>query len=453
MSKKFRLVILVVSIMLVTALIQSQVRSSTEFYQGSEAAAREVIVKFRPVGAEAMARVLRDNDIVYTEGVRDAVLLRSSRKDVAALVRDFSARPEVDYAEPNYIVRAHVVTALTIPNDPSFGSLWGLHNTGQTIQGVPGTPDADIDAPEAWAYTTGSKSIVVASIDTGVDFTHPDLAGNAWVAPTDFTVTVGGVSVTCPAGTNGYDAILNACGGADDNNHGSHTSGTMGAVGNNETGVVGVNWNVSIMRCKFLAASGSGTTADATQCAEFVRKVRAFFGGAGGAADVIATNNSWGGGSKSITLGNEIRSHGEAGILFVASAGNDGVNTDTNPQYPAGYPVQNVISVAATSNTDQLAGFSNFGANSVELGAPGVNVLSTTRNNTYSFFSGTSMAAPHVTGSIALLKSACPSLNYLQLKRTILDNVDLIPALAGKTITGGRLNIFKAIQACTAPTL
>jgi subtilisin family serine protease len=432
-------------------LVQSQVRSTTEFYQGNEAAAREVLVKFRAVGADAIGRVLRDNAIIYTEGVGAAFLLRSSQRDVAALMKDLNARPEVEYAEPNYILRSDVA-AQNVPNDPSFGSLWGMNNTGQTILGVPGTSDADIDAVEAWNFSTGSKSIVVASIDTGVDFTHPDLAANAWSAPTQFTVTIGGVSITCPAGTNGYDAILNACGGADDNNHGSHTSGTMGAAGNNEIGVAGVNWNVSIMRCKFLNSSGNGTTADATQCAEFVRKTRAFFGGSGGAADVIATNNSWGGGGKSLTLGTEIRNHAEAGILFIASAGNSAVNTDIQPQFPAGYPVQNVISVAATDNRDQLASFSNYGPNSVELGAPGVNVLSTTRNNTYSFFSGTSMAAPHVTGSVALLKSACPQLNYLDLKNTLLANVDPIPALNGKTVTGGRLNIGKAVQSC-APGL
>jgi subtilisin family serine protease len=292
----------------------------------------------------------------------------------------------------------------------------------------------------------------VASIDTGVDFNHPDLAQNIWHAPTAFTVTVGGVPVTCPQGTSGYNAITNSCGGQDDNNHGTHTSGTMGAAGNNGVGVVGVNWITQIMGCKFLGASGSGSTADAVQCAEWIRKTRAFFGGAGGAADVIATNNSWGGGGRSFTMGYEIRSHGEAGILFVASAGNNGRNTDFFPQFPQGYLVRNIISVAATDNRDQLAGFSNFGAFSVDLGAPGVDVLSTIRNNSYASLSGTSMAAPHVAGAVLLLKAACPSLGHLELKQTILDNVDPIPSLAGKTATGGRLNINKAIQSCAVPS-
>jgi subtilisin family serine protease len=142
------------------------------------------------------------------------------------------------------------------------------------IQGTPGTPDADIDAPEAWNITTGSKAIVLASIDTGIDFSHPDLAANIWSAPTSFTVVVGGTPFTCPAGTHGFNAITNTCGGADDNDHGTHTSGTMGAVGNNNTGVAGVNWSVLIMGCKFLNANGSGSTADASSvssgCARLV---------------------------------------------------------------------------------------------------------------------------------------------------------------------------------------
>jgi subtilisin family serine protease len=392
---------------------------------------------------------MRDFDIIATEGAADVVLLRSSRQDVATLIRALAARPEVEYAEPNYIYRTtDTPQPQSVPNDPNFDVLYGLNNAGQPIRGTAGVNDADIDAPDAWNYTTGSASVVVGSIDTGVEFDHPDLAANIWTAPTAFTVTVGGVQVTCPEGTHGYNAILNSCGGTDDNSHGSHTSGTMGAVGNNGTGVVGVNWHVKILPCKFLSAGGNGSTIDALQCAEFIRRTRAFFGKAGGQADVVATNNSWGGGGPSISLSNEIREQGEAGILFVASAGNNGRNTDVTPQYPADYPMQNIISVAATDNKDMLASFSNFGVITVDLGAPGVNVFSTTLDASYGYKSGTSMAAPHVTGAVALLKAACPNLTHMQLKNTIMNNVDVIPSLSGKTVTGGRLNIAKAIQSC-----
>ena len=182
----------------------------------------------------------------------------------------------------------------------------------------------------------------------------------------------------------------------------------------------------------------------------FIRKTRAFFGGAGGQADVVATNNSWGGGPRSFALSYEIRSQGEAGILFVAAAGNGALNTDIDPRYPSSFRMGNIISVAATDSTDQLAYFSNYGPNSVDLGAPGLYIYSTLPNNRYGFMSGTSMAAPHVTGAVALVKAACPHLTHLQLKDAILRNVDAVSALNGKTVTGGRLNVAKAIQSCVS---
>jgi subtilisin family serine protease len=428
-----------------TVSVATAQNTGSELYNGYEAVAREVIVKFRPSTPETLARILRDEDIVYSEGVGDGVLLRSGSKNVATLVRNLSARPEVDYAEPNYVIRANI-----IPNDPSFGSLWGLHNTGQVIQGTAGTPDADIDAPEAWDVTHGSQAIVLASVDTGVDFAHPDLAANIWSAPTAFTVVVGGTPFNCPAGTHGFNAITNTCGGGDDNDHGTHTSGTMGAVGNNGVGVVGVNWNVSIMACKFLNNNGSGSTADAVQCLEWVRKTRDFFGGAGGTADVLATNNSWGGGANEQILLTEIQNQNNAGILFVAAAGNSSSDNDVVPSFPANYNVPNVISVGATHNKDRFAGFSNWGRTTVHLAAPGEDILSTVRNNNYAFFSGTSMATPHVTGALGLVKSACRTLNITQLKAAILNNLDPAGLLTRPTITKGRLNVNKAVRSCSS---
>jgi subtilisin family serine protease len=441
-TKTARIAIVCLSLFLAVPLVTAQDRP-TELYNGYEVVSREVIVKFRPATRETLARIQSDEDIVYSEGVGAAVLLRSGSRNVSTLVRNFSARPEVEYAEPNFVLRANI-----LPNDPSFGSLWGLHNTGQSIQGTAGTPDADIDAPEAWDITKGSKAIVLASIDTGVDFAHPDLAANIWSAPTAFTVVVGGVAFNCPAGTHGFNAITNACGGADDNDHGTHTAGTMGAVGNNGVGVAGVNWNVSLIGCKFLSASGSGSTADAVQCLEWVRKTRDFFGGADGAADVLATNNSYGGGPSSATMLAEIQAQDASGILFVAAAGNESSNNDVVPAFPANYNVPNVISVGATHNKDRFANFSNYGLTTVHLAAPGQGIFSTTRNNGYQFFSGTSMASPHVAGALGLMKSACRTATHTSLKADLLASVDPAVLLTRPTITKGRLNVFKAIQAC-----
>lgn len=455
MRHKFRYSAFTFLYLMLSATLLPAQQVAVEIHEGVEAVAREVIVKFRAVSGAARERILRENGIDFTEGVGDALLLRSARRGVAALLRDFAARPEVEWVEPNYVVRADTLAAEPVPalpNDEYFPLLYGLNNTGQTIEGQAGVPDADIDAAEAWRYGVGSKAIVVASMDSGVDFSHPDLVDNAWRAPAEFTVTIGNRTVTCPAGSFGYDAVRNRCGGEDDNDHGTQTTGIMGASGNNGIGVTGVNWNLSIMRCKFLKADSVGTMADAAQCLEFIRRTREYFGGKGGGADVIASNNSWGGGLPSRALADEIRRHGDAGILFVASAGNNGRNTDVVPQFPASFAMENVISVAATDNRDQLADFSNFGTASVDLGAPGVNVLSTIRNGQYDYYNGTSQAAPHVTGALALVKSVCPALSYLDLKNTILSTVEPIASLQGKTATGGRLNLANAVRSCTVGT-
>ena len=198
------------------------------------------------------------------------------------------------YAEPNYIQEIQLT-----PNDPKFGQLWGLNNTGQTVSGQVGIADADIDAAEAWDVSTGSSSIVVGVIDTGVDFNHPDLAANIWSAPAAFSVTVGGQTINCPAGSHGFNSVTNTCTPLDDNNHGTHCSGTIGGRGNNGTGVAGVNWTTSIMGLKFLTASGSGDTADAIECIQFAIQAKQIFGAG---ANVRVLSNSWGGGGFSQAL-------------------------------------------------------------------------------------------------------------------------------------------------------
>jgi serine protease len=366
---------------------------------------------------------------------------RSRTKDVAALVKSLSARPDVVFAEPNFIVYATLT-----PTDPSFGQLWGLQNTGQSIGGVNGTPGADISAVSAWNITTGSTSNVVGVVDTGIDYTHPDLAANVWSAPFAFSVTIAGQTINCVAGTHGFNAITNTCDPKDDNNHGTHVSGTIGAVGNNALGVVGVNWTASIMGVKFLDKNGSGSTSNAINAIEFAIQAKANFGAG---ANVRVLSNSWGGGGFSQALLDEINAANAKDMLFVAAAGNNGTNNDTTPFYPAVYDAPNVVAVAATDNSDARASWSNYGAATVDLGAPGVNVLSTIIGGAYDYFSGTSMATPHVSGAAALVLSKCTGLGTAALRDTILSNVDPNSSLAGNTVTGGRLNVNKALVACS----
>jgi subtilisin family serine protease len=412
---------------------------------GGEAVAGEVLVKFTRAleqGQQQQLEYQMDADQDEHVGGDGVQRIHSRSYDTDTLLAFLRADSRVAYAEPNYVLHA-----IAIPNDPQFGQLWGLRNTGQTVGGVAGTPGADISATAAWDVSTGSRATVIAVVDTGVDYTHPDLAANVWAAPTSFTVNVGGAAIVCPAGSHGFNAIANTCNPMDDNNHGTHVSGTIGGVGNNGVGVAGVNWVASIMGSKFLNASGSGSTADAIKAIEFTIQAKAIFGAN---ANVRVLSNSWGGGAFSQALLDEINKANANNILFVAAAGNSQADNDVTPHYPSSYNAPNVISVAATDNQDMLASFSNYGATSVHLGAPGVAVLSTTRNNTYSSFSGTSMATPHVSGAAALVLSRC-SLDTAAVKDNLLANVDPIGALAAITVTGGRLNVNRAIRACSAP--
>jgi subtilisin family serine protease len=361
--------------------------------------------------------------------------IHSRSLDVTTLLARLAANPSVEYAEPNATVQS-----TSVSNDPQFSQLWAMQNLTQT--------GADIGAVAAWDVSTGSRANVVAIVDTGMDYTHQDLAANVWTAPSAFTVTIGGMSITCAAGTHGFNAITKVCDPMDDNNHGTHTAGTVGAVGNNAVGVVGVNWTTSIMPVKFLDASGSGTIADAVNAIEFTIQAKKAFG-ASGAANVRVLSNSWGGGGFSQSLLDEINRANTNNMLFVAAAGNSGADNDTTAFYPAGYTAPNVIAVAATDSTDFKASFSNYGGSSVHLGAPGVNILSTTIGNNYQSFSGTSMATPHVAGAAALVLSHC-ALDTAGVKNTLLSTVDHLGSLTGLTISGGRLNVNNAIRGCAS---
>jgi subtilisin family serine protease len=395
----------------------------------------EVLVKFRPgtpgaaIAAAHAAAGAHAIQTFETIGIRHMRL--DPDVDVPAAVEAYEQNPNVLYAEPNYILTADA----TVPNDPGFPNLWGLNNAGQTG----GTADADIDAPEAWDLTTSAGSRIVAVIDTGVDYTHPDLAANVWTNPGE--IPGNGIDDDGNGYIDdiyGYDFCNHDSDPMDDNSHGSHCAGTIGGVGNNGVGVAGVNWTVKIMALKFLNAGGGGSTADAISCVQYATMMKAR------GCPIAALSNSWGGGGYSQALYDAIAAAGNADIVFVASAGNSAVNTDTSPQYPAGYNLANIISVAASDHNDALASFSNWGPQSVDLAAPGVNVYSSIPGNSYGYKSGTSMACPHVSGAVALLK-AYTGKTAPQIKGQLLSTVDPKAAFIGKMVSGGRLNLYNAL--------
>jgi uncharacterized repeat protein (TIGR01451 family) len=425
--------------------IQSAARLFVVVFVSTSAFAAALVPTGTSVPGEVLVKMragLSQNDLASLQALAGAdeaqrisvsssgtiVRLHSRSKSVGEMQTSLEGKTNVLYVEPNYIL--HLAAT---PNDPSYAQLWGLKNTGQNVSGSIGTAGSDIDAEAAWNVTTGSASIVVGVIDTGVNYNHPDLAANIWSNPG------GKGNAACAAGTHGFNAITMTCDPMDDHYHGSHVSGTIGAAGNNGLGVTGVNWTTSIMGLKFLGSSGYGTTAGAIVAIEFA--VQAKIDG----VNVRVLSNSWGGGAFSKALLDEINWANENDILFVAAAGNNGSNNDTYPHYPSSYATPNMISVAATDNRDNTAYFTNYGLTTVHLGAPGVNVLSCSLGTGYTTVSGTSMATPHVSGVAALLLANNPSLTTAQVKSAILNNTDPIPSLAGKTVTGGRLNAARAL--------
>jgi subtilisin family serine protease len=302
-----------------------------------------------------------------------------------------------------------------------------------------------IAATKAWDLSVGSRANVVAVIDSGIDYTRIDLAPNLWRAPAAFTVTIGGRAITCAAGTYGFNAISKRCDPRDDDGHGTHVAGIIGAAGNNAAGVTGVTWKASIMAVKFLDNLGNGTVADAIGAIEFVLRARRALAGG---ANVRVLSNSWTGGGFSQALLDEINKANTSGMLFVAAAGNDGHDNGAVATYPSNYKVANVIAVAASDNQDRIASFSNYGS-PVAMAAPGVGIQSTGLGNTYPHMSGTSMATPYVSGAAALLLAKCP-LDPAGLKRTLAATVDLVGALTGWVSSGGRLNVNRALRACVA---
>ncbi|MDB9541356.1 S8 family serine peptidase, partial [Anabaenopsis arnoldii] len=398
-------------------------------------APNRLIVKFNPEVTSTQANEIKNSlGVLKTQNIRltgAEIWQLSGTTSVETALSTYGRSQVFKYIEPDYIV----TTAATIPNDPSFNLLWGLHNTGQTG----GTPDVDIDAPEAWDIQTGNPDLVIGVIDTGVDYTHPDLVGNIWTN----TGEIAGNGIDDDGNgyiddIRGWDFAYNDNNPMDVQGHGTHVSGTIAGKGNNAVGVTGVAWNAKIMPLKFLDDTGSGWTSDAILAVDYAT-----------AQGVKLTNNSWGGGGYSQALYDAIAAAGDAGSLFIAAAGNESNNNDSSPSYPASYNLDNIISVASTTHTDGLSWFSNYGLTTVDLGAPGSDIYSTVPGNGYASYSGTSMASPHVAGAAALLWSENPTWTAEQVKDVLLQTVDPTETLNGITVSGGRLNVYNALLATT----
>ena len=411
----------------------------------------EVLVKFKGgVTTDDKKRFHKEAETEVISEIREIGVqkVKSNKgESTEALIEKYKKNPHVEYAEPNgyFYVQA-------TPNDPRFTDLWGLHNIGQTITkqidntfttSFSGTPDADTDALEAWNRQTGSSGIIVADIDTGVDYNHEDIAANMWTNPGE----IAGNGIDDDGNgyiddVYGWDFANNDNDPMDDNLHGTHTSGTIAAIGNNGIGVVGVAWQAKIMAVKFITYYGGGTWENGAKAILYASQMGAKI-----------SNNSWGctGDRQSCysrTVEDAIKVANGRGMLFVVSAGNsDNDNDSSTISYPCTSSSPNVLCVAATDYNDQKAYFSSYGKNTVDLGAPGVDILSTIPTSIdpwrggYRFASGTSMASPHVSGAAVLALSRFPSLATDQLKGLLMNTVDKIPALDGITVTGGRLNV------------
>jgi subtilisin family serine protease len=391
----------------------------------------EVIVRFKTDGLEAKdITALQDEFGVtnFTSLSKIGMQLWEISGDTQSIIEQLNKDERVEYAEPNFIIKLEET-----PDDTDFEKLWGLNNEGQTG----GTLDADIDALEAWGEVQTPKETIIAVIDTGVDYTHSDLAANMWKneeeIPDNGEDDDGNGYID---DVYGYDFHNNDGDPMDDHYHGTHVAGTIAAVGNNGKGVIGVNPNGKIMALKFLSASGSGTIANAIRAVDYAANM-----------GTKLSNNSWGcSGCNSSALYDAIRAAGEKGHLFIAAAGNAAHDNDTAPKnYPSSYDLDNIIAVAATDHNDGIASFSSYGATTVDLGAPGVNIYSTAPGDSYRSLNGTSMATPHVAGAVSLILSECADLESDVIKQVIMNTADSIESLDGKTVTGARLNVHQAL--------
>ena len=411
----------------------------------------EILVRFKPSVSLAQIKQIaaRNHDLMEDEieSVKGLVSIDDlDNADAEKTAEQYSAMSElVEYAQPNYEITLDpdipggsqdllYRNVSGQPNDPQFEQQWALNNLGQDG----GKERADIDALKAWVKTRGSDKIVVAVLDSGVDYTHKDLVANMWSRP-DAIPEYADDELGNFDDVHGFDADTNASDPMDDNGHGTHCAGIIGAEGDNGEGIAGINWNVSIMPLKFLGRGGFGTTKNAIEAINYAidRKQKG--------VNVRVINASWGSTQYSRALEDAIRAAGEQGILFVAAAGNNGTDNDKRAHYPSNYDLPNVISVAALDRTDSITSFSNFGVKTVHIAAPGRDILSTWLNDSYREASGTSMAAPQVSGVAALILANEPNLSMAKLRERLLGTVDKLPSLDGKVATGGRLCAAQAL--------
>ena len=337
----------------------------------------------------------------------------------------------IEYIEPNYIVSID-----RNANDPDFSELWGLDNQGANG----GTPDVDVDGPEAWDLSTGSDEIVVGVVDTGLNYEHSDLAANIWTNPGEIPgngIDDDGNGVVDDV--HGFSSLAGSGDPMDDNGHGSHVAGTIGASGNNGAGVAGVNWKVKLMGLKFLSSSGFGTVQGAIDAIEYAINMKRR------GVNLRVLNNSWGGGDFSQALSDAIEAANQEDILFVAAAGNESNDNDLSATYPAGYDHPNVLSVAAVDRNGNLASFSNYGEITVDLAAPGVDIYSTVLGDSYNTFSGTSMASPHAAGVAALLLSREANLTASELHDRLVTSVKPLSTLTGLVRSSGIVSAYRAL--------
>ncbi len=382
-----------------------------------------ILVQFAPETSAQMRRQLLEavgGRIVLTYDIVPGLVLVAPEMSVEQSVQVLGALPGVVHAEFDWVCRPMVN-----PNDPSFGLLWGLNNGN----------DADIDAPEGWNSFTGDPNFAIAVIDTGVDYNHADLAANIW----SNTDEIAGNGIDDDGNgyvddIRGWDFFNNDNNPADGGSHGTHCAGTVGAVGNNGIGVVGVNWRCKIVPLRFLGPNG-GYTSDAVLAVQYCTN-----------NNIKVSSNSWSGGGYSSSLFNAINASQSIGHVFICAAGNNSSNNDSVAVYPSSYTSSNLISVASTTNTDGRSSFSNYGATSVDIGAPGSSIYSTIPGNSYGYKSGTSMATPHVAGVVGMVYAQNPTWTWSQVRNRVLSTARPISALSGRCVTGGVVNLAAALQ-------